>query len=168
MAHADPIASRPQNGTTTIRVANLRSTEDADSIVRLLDEYACDPMGRGRSLDLAAKERMIPDLAKHPSVIVYLADTDAVVTGLAVCFLQYSTFGAFHLLNIHDFVVTASARKRGIGRALLREICKDARNRGCQKVTLEVRDDNVVAQRLYRREGFGECDPPMLFLQRQL
>ena len=111
---------------------------------------------------------MITDLTKHPSVIVYLADTGVMVVGLAICFLQYSTFGAFHLLNIHDFVVSASARQRGIGRALLREICEDARNRGCQKVTLEVRDDNVAAQRLYRREDFGECEPPMLFWQRQL
>jgi ribosomal protein S18 acetylase RimI-like enzyme len=151
-----------------IRIANLHSTEDSDSIVRLLDEYARDPMGRGESLDFAAKERVIADLAKHPSAIVYLAETGNRVVGLAICFLQYSTFGAFHLLNIHDFVVTASARQRGIGRALLREICEDARNRGCQKLTLEVRDDNVAAQGLYRTEAFGECEPPMLFWQRQL
>ncbi len=168
MTDADPLDSRPQNGTLTIRVANLHSTEDAHSVIRLLDEYACDPMGRGKLLDFAAKERVITDLTKHPSVIVYLADTGVMVVGLAICFLQYSTFGAFHLLNIHDFVVSASARQRGIGRALLREICEDARNRGCQKVTLEVRDDNVAAQRLYRREDFGECEPPMLFWQRQL
>ncbi len=152
----------------TVRVANLHSTEDADNIVRLLNEYACDPMGSGKSLDLATKERVITDLAKHPSAIVYLADSGIMVVGLAICFLQYSTFGAFHLLNIHDFVVTASARQRGFGRALLREICEDAKNRGCQKVTLEVRNDNVAAQRLYRKESFGECEPPMLFWQRQL
>lgn len=167
MSQADPIA-RPQDGTLTIRVANLHLKEDTNNIVRLLDEYARDPMGLGKSLELAARERVITDLAKHSSAIVYLADTGIMVVGLAICFLQYSTFGAFHLLNIHDFVVTASARQRGIGRALLREICEDARNRGCQKVTLEVRDDNVAAQGLYRTEAFGECEPPMLFWQRHL
>jgi ribosomal protein S18 acetylase RimI-like enzyme len=120
------------------------------------------------ALELAAKERVIAGLAKHPSAIVYLADIDTTVAGLAVCFIQYSTFGAFHLLNIHDFVVTASVRRRGVGRALLCEICKDAKVRGCQKVTLEVRGDNLAAQRLYRKEAFGECEPPMLFWQRQL
>lgn len=154
--------------TAIVRKADLRSMQDAACIVRLLDEYASDPMGRSGPLDLAAKGRLVADLAEHPSAIVFLAETDCKVLGLAVCFLQYSTFGAFLLLNIHDFIVTASARKQGIGRAMLRGICDAAKTQGCQKVTLEVRQDNSAAQSLYRTEAFDACEPPMLFWQRQL
>ena len=142
--------------------------KDASDIVRLLDEYAGDVMGRGKPLASAAKARLIADLARHPAALVYLAEILGEALGLAVCFVQYSTFGAFDLLNIHDFIVTAAARRRGVGRALLREICQDAKQRGCQKVTLEVRKDNEFAQRLYRSEAFGDCVPPMLFWQRLL
>ncbi len=168
MINAQSTSSPDRHAHLTIRVANVHSDEDADSIVRLLDEYAGDPMGRGKTLEVAAKGRLIGGLAKHQSAIIYLAEGQGGVLGLAVCFMQYSTFGAFDLLNIHDFIVTASARQRGVGRAMLREICQDAKNRGCQKVTLEVRKDNAAAQLLYRSEAFGECEPPMLFWQRPL
>ena len=168
MATVEPTNVRNDKGDTTVRIVDLHSTEDAENIVRLLDEYASDPMGRDKPLEVTVKTRVVSDLAEHPSALVYLATTEGKVTGLAVCFLQYSTFGAFDLMNIHDFVVTSSARRRGIGRAMLSAICQDAKIRGCQKVTLEVRRDNEAAQLLYQTEAFRECEPPMLFWQRNL
>lgn len=162
------IVLRQPRRPTTVRLANLHSEHDADDVVRLLDEYAADPMGRGRPLDDAVKEHLIDDLASHPSVIVYLAELQRRSVGLAICFLQYSTFGGFSLLNIHDFFVTAAARRQGTGRLLLRAIAQDARARGIRKVTLEVRADNAAAQSLYRAEAFGECHPTMLFWQNTL
>jgi len=168
MPRSPSIVFRQPRRTTTIRLADLHSKHDADSIVRLLDEYAADPMGRGRPLDVGVKEHLIDDLAKHPSVVVYLAELQSKSVGLAVCFLQYSTFGGFSLLNIHDFFVSATARRRGIGRSVLHAIFRDAKLRGIQKVTLEVRADNIAAQSLYQTEAFGECQPPMLFWQNAL
>ena len=168
MPNAPSIVFRQPRRATAVRLAHLLSKPDADGIVRLLDEYAADPMGRGRALEVAVKEHLIDDLAKHPSAVVYLAELQSRSVGLAVCFLQYSTFGGFGLLNIHDFFVTATARRRGVGRSLLHAILRDARSRAIQKVTLEVRTDNVAAQSLYRAEAFCECQPPMLFWQNAL
>lgn len=151
-----------------VRLANLRVPADGESLVRLLNEYASDPMGRGTPLDADVCSRLAADLAGHPSAYVYLAEAEGAALGLAVCFLQYSTFGGFHLMNIHDFIVSPSARGRGLGRLLLRAVCDDAAARGCRKVTLEVRHDNQVAQELYRSESFVECSPPMYFWQRLL
>jgi [ribosomal protein S18]-alanine N-acetyltransferase len=44
----------------------------------------------------------------------------------------------------------------GIGSALLGELIRAARERGCAEVFLEVRADNPRAQGLYRRRGFAE------------
>ncbi len=46
------------------------------------------------------------------------------------------------------------ARRRGIGRLLVRELVAEARRRGAGEVLLEVREDNEAAQRLYAGEGF--------------
>jgi ribosomal protein S18 acetylase RimI-like enzyme len=162
------IVFRKPRRAVTVRLANLLAKHDADGIVRLLDEYAADPMGRGRPLDDAVKEHLIDDLANQPSALVYLAELQCNTVGLAVCFLQYSTFGGCTLLNIHDFFVTAAARRQGTGRLLLQAISRDARGRGVQKVTLEVRADNIAAQSLYKAAAFGECQPPMLFWQNTL
>jgi len=163
-----PRPRRERRTRALVRTADLHSRADAEALVRLLDEYATDPMGRGQALSAVARERIVPGLLQIPTAIVYLVAIEGKVSGVAVCFLKYSTFGAFPLMNIHDFMVTASARGRGIGRTLLDAICRDAKSRGCGRVTLEVREDNIVAQQLYRSEGFGELAPCMLFWQRLL
>ena len=72
------------------------------------------------------------------------------------------------MINIHDLAVTAAHRRKGVGRALLEDILHRARESGCAKVTLEVRDDNAAARRLYKRMGFGPWSVPMLFVSRWL
>jgi [ribosomal protein S18]-alanine N-acetyltransferase len=45
---------------------------------------------------------------------------------------------------------------RGIGSALLGTLIKEARDRSCAEVLLEVREDNARARGLYLRRGFTE------------
>ena len=55
---------------------------------------------------------------------------------------------------ITNVAVFGKHRKSGIGRALLDEACKGAKGRGCEFITLEVRESNLPAIRLYESEGF--------------
>jgi len=58
-----------------------------------------------------------------------------------------------------DVLTIAVARAywgRGIGSALLGELLRAARDRGCAEVVLEVREDNPRARGLYLRRGFEE------------
>jgi [ribosomal protein S18]-alanine N-acetyltransferase len=47
------------------------------------------------------------------------------------------------------------ARRRGLGRELLRALLDEARRRAASEVFLEVRADNNGAQKLYETEGFS-------------
>lgn len=58
--------------------------------------------------------------------------------------------------DIQTIALDPAVRGSGRGRALLRELIAEARERGAREVFLEVRDDNPVAQRLYLSEGFVE------------
>jgi len=61
--------------------------------------------------------------------------------------------GEAHLLNLS----VAGARQRaGHGSELLREAMQLARNRGAQRIFLEVRPSNLAAKALYGRFGFRE------------
>ena len=58
-----------------------------------------------------------------------------------------------HVLNI---CIDPLVQSRGLGRRLLRALVEMARNRGAQRVFLEVRPSNTPALRLYHSEGFNE------------
>jgi ribosomal-protein-alanine N-acetyltransferase len=52
--------------------------------------------------------------------------------------------------------VRPDARRRGVGRMLVRALIEEARRRGADEVLLEVRVDNEPARTLYANEGFTE------------
>ncbi|MCR4420498.1 MAG: ribosomal protein S18-alanine N-acetyltransferase [Clostridia bacterium] len=57
--------------------------------------------------------------------------------------------------HITTLAVHPAFRGRGIGRRLLAHLLRQARDRGTQEVSLEVRVSNAVAQGLYRQLGFA-------------
>ena len=140
---------------TWVRAADLATPQDAGSYRVLLDAYAQDPLGQGEPLPPAVLDKVVADLSRHPGVRLFLAGVDSEAVAFATCFLGYSTFRAAPLLNIHDIAVLPEFRGRGIGRAILEEIAALARDEGCCKVTLEVREDNRPARALYAAEGFA-------------
>lgn len=65
--------------------------------------------------------------------------------------LSWEVADEVHLL---DVLVAPAARRRGLGRALLSALLARARERAARVVLLEVRRDNLPAQRLYESAGF--------------
>ena len=139
----------------------------------LLDHYAGDPMGGGEGLSAYAKMHLVDDLKCLPTFHGALAFSGDEAVGLINCFAGFSTFAAKPLLNIHDIVVHADARRQGVGQALLQWAEQRARQLGCCKLTLEVLSNNTRAMATYQRAGFAPyvLDPTAghaLFLQKAL
>jgi GNAT superfamily N-acetyltransferase len=141
--------------------ADLAAPERADAVVRLLDEYARDPMGRGSALPDEVKAHLAAELHKRAGARVILAYVDGAAAGLMVCFEGFSTFACKPLLNIHDVVVTRAHRGKGLAKLMLQKAEAIARELGCCKLTLEVLEGNHRAQVVYRALGFAgyELDP---------
>jgi ribosomal-protein-alanine N-acetyltransferase len=57
--------------------------------------------------------------------------------------------------EIANLAVAPSARRHGIGAALLDASLAEARRRGVKQVYLEVRESNAAARALYERRGFS-------------
>ena len=150
--------------------ADLNNARHAEAVRRLVDEYARLPIGQGSPLAAKVLEQLAPGLRRCSGALVFLAWLDRRAVGVAVCMKGFSTFTAKPLINIHDLAVTADCRGQGVGRLLLQAVEAKARALGCGKVTLEVREDNAPARRLYQRFGFrgGEDGPATLFLVKPL
>jgi ribosomal protein S18 acetylase RimI-like enzyme len=140
----------------TVIEADLHDPQHQAAIVHLVDAYARDPMGNGEGLPAEVRARLIPGLQQHPTSLVFLAYDSGEPVGIAVCFAGFSTFAAQPLINIHDLAVIEESRGQGVGRMLLARVEAKGRELGCCKLTLEVREDNHRAQRLYAKVGFGD------------
>lgn len=61
--------------------------------------------------------------------------------------------GEFYINNV---AVSSDFRKNGIGEALVCRLIDEVKSRGCEFATLEVRESNESARRLYEKCGFNE------------
>ncbi len=153
--------------------ADYSDARHAADLAFLLNAYAEDPMGGGESLPEAVRRNLAGALADLPHAFSILCYADEAPVGLVNCFMGFSTFKCRPLVNIHDIAVLPVYRGRGLGRLLLAEVEREARARGCCKLTLEVLEGNRAACRAYERFGFGayRLDPAMgraLFWQKEL
>lgn len=151
-----------------IAEADLEIDEDAAAVVEIIDSYARGPGGQNAPLSDLASAALARGLREHPCALVLLAREDERPVGVAVCVWGFSTFAGREMINIHDLAVLPGFRGRGVGSALLVEVERRARERGCCKITLEVHDANEGAKRLYAAAGFGSWDSPTWFLTRPL
>jgi ribosomal protein S18 acetylase RimI-like enzyme len=153
--------------TLAVRRVDFGNARDSEQYLTLLDTYASDPMGAGKPLPSSVRERLVTDLAGHPGAYCLLAQHGDEAVGFATCFLGYSTFRARPLLNIHDIAVLPGWRGKNVARHLLAAISELGRQLECCRVTLEVREDNPRARKVYESAGFApaQCS---LFMEKPL
>jgi ribosomal protein S18 acetylase RimI-like enzyme len=138
------------------------------ALADLLNMYMTDPMGDATPLNKLQQLRLVDGLANHPSSFVLFELLDGVIVGLATCFINFSTFNVKSYLNIHDFFVHPDYRGKGLANNLMQELIRISNDRKYCKMTLEVREDNFVAQGLYKNLGFEACKPDMFFWTKML
>lgn len=153
---------------TKLFACDYTDTAHRKAVATLMNAYINDEMGGGKPLDETGQIRLVEGLEKHPKSVVILAETDGVFSGLLTAFENFATFSVCPMINIHDIIVLKEYRGKGIGRRLMRAIAEEAEKRGCGRITLEVRADNVNAQKLYRSEGFGEVEPNHYYWRKYL
>ena len=139
-----------------------------DALVGLLNHYMTDPMGDALPLNKLKQLRLVDGLANHPSALVLFVLYDNEIAGLTTCFINFSTFNVKPYLYVHDIIVYTGFRGKGLGKALMLHLIELSGERDYCKITLEVRQDNLIAQRLYHSQGFDECTPGMLFWTKKI
>lgn len=89
---------------------------------------------------------------------------------VAVCDGTVAAYGGMTLAAdegaVTNIAVHPSFRRRGLGRAVTEQLLQAARERGAQRVFLEVRQSNCPARELYGRAGFAVCGERKNFYSR--
>lgn len=98
-----------------------------------------------------SRQMLEGELAEQPRSRYYVvADDDGVITGYGGLLVAGAQ------ADVLTLAVAAGRWGQGTGSALLEALLAEAERRGCTQVFLEVRVDNMRAQRLYHRYGFAE------------
>jgi len=148
--------------------ADLHQDIYANAVLKLVDAYARDPLGKGEPLDSSVLARLIPGLQEHPACRTFLCFDANQAIGLAVCFIGFSTFIAKPVMYIHDLAVLSDWRSQGISQLLLDAIEQEARSLNCCKIALEIREDHPAIQKIYTSLGFVEPGLRHCFWQKVL
>ncbi len=151
---------------TRIILGDIKNEEHQRAMIQQLDLYMQDPMGGVGPISEDLSTKVLEGLKKQSNYIFFLAIHKGEYVGFANCYINFSTFKARQYINIHDFAVSKEFRSLGIGKRMMSEIVGFAKENGFSKVTLEVRDDNNSAQKLYRSMGFRDCIPPMFYWEK--
>lgn len=144
------------------------NSDHLTALAELTNHYMADPMGGVTPLNKIQQLRLVDGLANHPTAEVLLAVINDKAVGLATCFVNFSTFLVKPYLYVHDIVVLKEYRGQGVGKAMLNKLVEISKERNYGKITLEVRDDNLVAQSIYKSFGFEESEPVMHFWTKKL
>lgn len=117
--------------------------------------------------DAQAKERALKTLLHDASLgVVGLLVTTAAPVGYFVLTWGYDLEWDGRDAFLTELFLEPSARGQGLGRQAMDHLEGVARDYGARALHLMVRNENVVAQRLYRSHGY--VSPPRIFLSKQL
>src|ERR1700720_3192358 len=143
----------------TIRAATVADVPVILELIRALATYE-----RARN-EVTATEQGLTEVlfGKKPASEVLLALEDDAAIGFAVFFHNFSTWLGRPGLYLEDLFVKPENRGKGYGRALLIELAKIARDRGCGRMEWAVLDWNEPAIKFYRGLGAKPMDEWTVF-----
>lgn len=96
--------------------------------------------------------------AKEPRVFCDLVEVDGQIAGMAIWFLNYSTWQAKHGIYLEDLFIKPEYRGRGYGKALLKHLAKICNEKGYGRLQWWVLDWNSPAIEFYRSLGAEAMD----------
>lgn len=107
----------------------------------------------------ASKENLLNTIfANDPRVFCDLVEVDEQIAGMAIWFLNYSTWQAKHGIYLEDLFIKPEYRGRGYGKALLKHLAKICDEKGYGRLQWWVLDWNSPAIEFYRSLGAEAMD----------
>jgi GNAT superfamily N-acetyltransferase len=142
-----------------IRPARVENVPVILQLIRDLATYERAPH------EVTATEQQLIDVlfSERPAAEVLLAFEGKSPVGFAVYFYNFSTWLGRPGLYLEDLFVKPEKRGKGYGRALLVELAKIARDRGCGRMEWAVLNWNEPAIKFYRSLGAKPMDEWTVF-----
>ena len=143
----------------SIRPAKIDDTEEILALIYELALYEKAP-----DEAKATREQIIETFfCDDPKVFCEIVEVDGSIAGLAIWFLNYSTWQGKHGIYLEDLYVDPKYRGQGHGKALLRKLAQICVERGYKRLQWWVLDWNQSAIDFYKSIGAEPMDQWTVF-----
>src|ERR1700742_2133868 len=133
------------------RIRRIRPS-DVDRAVELVHELAAYEKAPDECR-LTAEQLRTALFGPAPALFGHVAELDGEVVGMALWFLNFSTWDGVHGIYLEDLFVRPEHRGSGLGRALLTALAEECVARGYSRLQWWVLNWNEPAINFYRRLG---------------
>jgi ribosomal protein S18 acetylase RimI-like enzyme len=138
------------------RFVREATPEDAEPLYYLARDLA-DALGDRMPRPEAIRARL-GDLLEEPRARVLVAEGEDGVVGAASLWIKPDLAHGDTVIEVPMLVVSASARRRGVGRSLVEEIQNVASAENAALIELVATKENQAARAFYRSLGFVETE----------
>jgi len=132
-----------------IRAANVEEVPIILNLIKDLAEYEKAP----DQVEANESDLIATIFAENPKVFCDLVDVEGEIVGMAIWFLNYSTWQGKHGIYLEDLFIKPEFRGRGYGKALLQHLAAICNERGYGRLQWWVLDWNSPAIEFYRALG---------------
>lgn len=130
---------------------NFSERCDIEKLVWLVDAHRHTLAGGGDApLAQEIKDKLFSELPRYSNAIAFIAERQSELVGVVFGSYALYVFAGKPCANIQLLFVRPEFQRRGLGRKLMLAFEEKARELGCCKITLEVREVNNPAKTLYR------------------
>lgn len=142
---------------------HVRTAVEADipfilAMIKELAAYEKEPDAVFSTEESLRRNLFGTGFGRGPVAEALIGEVDGVPQGVAVFFMNFSTWSGAPGLYLEDLYVRVDARRCGLGRALLSKLAEIASSRGCKRMEWAVLDWNTPAQEFYKTLGAFEMN----------
>lgn len=138
----------------SIRPATIADTEEILAMIYELALYEKAP-----DEAQATREQIVDTFfCQDPKVFCEIVEVDGAIAGLAIWFLNYSTWQGKHGIYLEDLFIRPEFRGAGYGKALLKHLASICDDRGYGRFQWWVLDWNEPAIEFYKSLGAVAMD----------
>ncbi|NCV77352.1 MAG: GNAT family N-acetyltransferase [Actinobacteria bacterium] len=141
---------------SSLHIRSARSEESTVilQLIKDLAEYEKAP----DQVEATESDLKATIFGKEPKVFCDVVEVDGEIAGMAIWFLNYSTWQGKHGIYLEDLFIKPEYRGRGYGKALLVHLAKLCEEKGYGRFQWWVLDWNSPAIEFYRSLGAEAMD----------
>ncbi|MFM9099408.1 MAG: N-acetyltransferase family protein [Actinomycetota bacterium] len=132
-----------------IRAAKVEEAPIILNLIKDLAEYERAP----DQVEASESDLIATIFAENPKVFCDVVEADGEIVGMAIWFLNYSTWQGKHGIHLEDLFIRPEFRGRGYGKVLLQHLAASCNERGYGRFQWWVLDWNSPAIEFYRSLG---------------